>query len=106
MLLAEHGLDNEGASTIISSKHPEPADTVSALCRKGPSANPTSLSRPPFYPISGLCDSFIQVGVYFNEIESSSATKYVPRSVQIDLEDGVCNRVSIGSAANSGSLCS
>jgi hypothetical protein len=35
------------------------------------------------------------VGVYFTEVEGMGATKYVPRSVQIDLEDGVCNRVSI-----------
>ncbi|KDQ59256.1 hypothetical protein JAAARDRAFT_33979 [Jaapia argillacea MUCL 33604] len=35
-----------------------------------------------------------RVGVYFNEIEQpGSPTKYVPRSVQIDLEAGVCNRI-------------
>jgi hypothetical protein len=31
--------------------------------------------------------------VYFNEIASDGPTKYIPRSIQIDLEDGVCNRV-------------
>ena len=37
----------------------------------------------------------MQVGVYFTEIEHSGMrTKYVPRSVQVDLEEGVCNRVS------------
>ncbi|KAF5342343.1 hypothetical protein D9611_001343 [Ephemerocybe angulata] len=33
-----------------------------------------------------------RVGTYFDEIESSGATKYVPRSVQVDLEAGVCNK--------------
>lgn len=38
-----------------------------------------------------------RVGVYFTEIENSGqATKYVPRSVQIDLEEGVCNRIRTG----------
>ena len=33
--------------------------------------------------------------VWFDEIEhAGQATKYVPRSVQVDLEEGVCNRVS------------
>ena len=37
----------------------------------------------------------VQVGVYFTEVElSGSPNKYVPRSVQIDLEEGVCDRVS------------
>jgi tubulin beta len=31
--------------------------------------------------------------VYFTEVQSSGPTKYIPRSVQIDLEDGVCSRV-------------
>ena len=36
-----------------------------------------------------------QVGVFFTEIEHSGMpNKYVPRSVQIDLEEGVCDRVS------------
>lgn len=36
----------------------------------------------------------LKVGVYFNEVEhSGKAMKYVPRSVQIDLEAGVCDRV-------------
>ncbi|KAG5644635.1 Tubulin beta-2 chain [Asterophora parasitica] len=37
----------------------------------------------------------LRAGVYFTEIESSH--KYVPRSVQIDLEAGVCNRIRGGS---------
>ncbi|KAJ3504952.1 hypothetical protein NMY22_g17752 [Coprinellus aureogranulatus] len=37
-----------------------------------------------------------RVGVYFDEIESQGPTKYVPRSVQVDLEAGVCNRIKGG----------
>jgi len=64
MLLAEHGLNNEG---LYVGKDPQQIQ---------------------------------RVGVYFSEIESSSATKYVPRSVQIDLEDGVCNRIRGGEMGN------
>ena len=37
----------------------------------------------------------VQTGVYFTEVESVDATetKYVPRSIQVDLEAGVCDRV-------------
>lgn len=31
--------------------------------------------------------------MYFSEIESQGVQRYVPRSTQIDLEAGVCNRV-------------
>lgn len=31
--------------------------------------------------------------MYFTEIESGGVQRYVPRSTQIDLEAGVCNRV-------------
>lgn len=37
----------------------------------------------------------MQVGVYFTEVDHGEKIKYVPRSVQIDLEDGVLNRVSL-----------
>ncbi|TEB23288.1 beta-tubulin [Coprinellus micaceus] len=37
-----------------------------------------------------------RVGVYFDEIESQGPTKYVPRSVQVDLEAGVCNKIKGG----------
>ncbi|KAH9902606.1 beta-tubulin 2 [Cubamyces lactineus] len=38
-----------------------------------------------------------RVGVYFTEVElSGSPNKYVPRSVQIDLEEGVCDRIRSG----------
>ncbi|KAJ3805415.1 beta-tubulin 2 [Lentinula aff. lateritia] len=60
MLLAEHGLDYNGAY-------------------KG--SDPLQLQR---------------VGVYFTEIESGGVQRYVPRSTQIDLEAGVCNRLRSG----------
>ncbi|KAJ7760644.1 beta-tubulin 2 [Mycena maculata] len=37
-----------------------------------------------------------RIGVYFAEVNSASQTKYVPRSLQIDLEAGVCERVRSG----------
>ncbi|KAH8100780.1 beta-tubulin 2 [Cristinia sonorae] len=38
-----------------------------------------------------------RVGVYFTEVENNGkASKYVPRSVQIDLEDGVINQIRAG----------
>jgi len=40
----------------------------------------------------------LKAGVYFDEIAASGSgetTRYVPRSVQIDLEAGVCNRVCV-----------
>jgi tubulin beta len=39
---------------------------------------------------------FLQVETYFSEVESGSVSKYVPRSVQIDLEAGVCDRLRSG----------
>ncbi|KAJ7056716.1 beta-tubulin 2 [Mycena amicta] len=36
------------------------------------------------------------VGVYFSEVTSGSTTKYIPRSLQLDLEAGVCNSVRSG----------
>jgi hypothetical protein len=35
----------------------------------------------------------LQVGTYFTEVNSTEGSKYVPRSVQVDLEGGVTNRV-------------
>lgn len=35
----------------------------------------------------------LQVGVYFTEVEYAGRTRFVPRSVQVDLEAGVCNKV-------------
>jgi len=37
-----------------------------------------------------------QAGVYFTEVSSGHTPKYVPRSTQIDLEGGVCNRLRSG----------
>ncbi|KDR78728.1 hypothetical protein GALMADRAFT_244250 [Galerina marginata CBS 339.88] len=34
-----------------------------------------------------------RAGVYFDEVIDGSQTRYVPRSVQIDLEAGVCNKL-------------
>jgi len=36
------------------------------------------------------------VETYFSEVNAGSAPKYVPRSVQIDLEAGVCDRLRTG----------
>jgi tubulin beta len=36
------------------------------------------------------------VDTYFSEVNSGSTAKYVPRSVQIDLEAGVCERLRSG----------
>lgn len=44
----------------------------------------------------------VQAGVYFTPVDSNGPTKYVPRSVQIDLEVGVCNRVSVYRAVSIG----
>ncbi|RPD61039.1 beta-tubulin 2 [Lentinus tigrinus ALCF2SS1-7] len=63
MLLAEHGLDEEG--------HYHGND-------------PLQLAR---------------VGVYFTEVQGTQ-DKYVPRSVQIDLEEGVCDRIRSGPLGN------
>ncbi|KAH7884792.1 beta-tubulin [Phlebopus sp. FC_14] len=37
-----------------------------------------------------------RAGVYFTEVDSNGPTKYVPRSVQVDLEAGVCNHIRSG----------
>ncbi|KIJ62875.1 hypothetical protein HYDPIDRAFT_30018 [Hydnomerulius pinastri MD-312] len=37
-----------------------------------------------------------RAGVYFTPIDSNGPTKYVPRSVQVDLEAGVCNHIRAG----------
>jgi len=60
MLLAEHGLDNNGMYH---------------------GTDPLQIAR---------------VETYFSEVNSGSTAKYVPRSVQIDLEAGVCERLRSG----------
>jgi hypothetical protein len=42
----------------------------------------------------------LQAGVYFTPVDSNGPTKYVPRSVQVDLEAGVCNHVSFHDVVN------
>ncbi|KIO29363.1 hypothetical protein M407DRAFT_169385, partial [Tulasnella calospora MUT 4182] len=37
-----------------------------------------------------------RVGVYFSTVESQGQVKHIPRSMQIDLESGVCNRIRSG----------
>lgn len=37
-----------------------------------------------------------RAGVFFTQVDSNGPTKYVPRSVQVDLESGVCNRLRSG----------
>ncbi|KAL1690666.1 Tubulin/FtsZ, GTPase domain-containing protein [Schizophyllum commune] len=37
-----------------------------------------------------------RAGVYFSEVDTTEPTKHVPRSVQVDLEAGVCNRIKNG----------
>ncbi|KAM6489159.1 beta-tubulin 2 tubb2 [Amanita muscaria] len=41
-----------------------------------------------------------RVGVYFTQVDLDSGPKFVPRSVQIDLEAGVCNKIRSGSLGN------
>jgi len=60
MLLAEHGLDNNGSYTGN-----DPLQTARA-------------------------------GVYFDQVDTSGEARYVPRSVQVDLEAGVCNKLQSG----------
>jgi hypothetical protein len=43
-----------------------------------------------------IINCFWQVDTYFSEVNSGSTAKYVPRSVQIDLEAGVCDRLRSG----------
>ncbi|KAF9550038.1 beta-tubulin 2 tubb2 [Agrocybe pediades] len=37
-----------------------------------------------------------RAGVYFDEVSGGGQTRYVPRSVQVDLEAGVCNKLRSG----------
>ncbi|KAF8960035.1 beta-tubulin 2 tubb2 [Flammula alnicola] len=41
-----------------------------------------------------------RAGVYLDEVVSGSTTRYVPRSVQVDLEAGVCNKLRGGVLGN------
>ena len=101
MLLAEHGLDLEGVSIRRSSALCMWIKRISFQWKHYQGNDPLQLAR--------VCDSVglmflysrmsmwrvLQVEVFFTEVEISGlANKYVPRSVQVDLEEGVCNRVS------------
>jgi len=104
MLLAEHGLDNNGVrqplfplakSELIFSFSLGRTDRedvsrqrpIAARARKSPSLSFCLICF--FY-------CFCQVETYFSEVNSGSTAKYVPRSVQIDLEAGVCDRLRSG----------
>jgi len=39
--------------------------------------------------------SHSQAGVYCTQVDSSGPTKYILRSIQVDLKSGVCNRISL-----------
>ena len=48
------------------------------------------------YTLADIYERFInkKLNVYFTEVDSpGNSLKYVPRSMQVDLEPGVCNRV-------------
>ncbi len=51
-----------------------------------------------------LTSLFVQVDTYFSEVNTGSTAKYVPRSVQIDLEAGVCDRVRVSFCVSTVSL--
>ncbi|KAG6907049.1 Tubulin beta-2 chain [Tephrocybe rancida] len=76
MLLAEHGLDQQGVSS---------GDPLS-----GKGGN--SCGQRQMYTGSDPLQ-LTRAGVYFSEVDGAKGNKYVPRSLQIDLEAGVCNRI-------------
>jgi tubulin beta len=41
-------------------------------------------------------EELTRVGVYFDQVDNQGSIRYVPRSVQIDLEQGVCNAIKSG----------
>lgn len=88
MLLAEHGLDQSGVSATFEADADD-AQMFLAIQGKQSSTDSTSKSRAIERVITILTVTW-QVGTYFAEVDGS---KYVPRSVQIDLEAGVTNRV-------------
>jgi hypothetical protein len=103
MLLAEHGLDNNGVRQSLS-----PACQIGAdlfLTEKTyHGTEPLQLARVSLFSSPSLhlllflfyLNYFWQVDTYFSEVNSGSTAKYVPRSVQIDLEAGVCERLRSG----------
>lgn len=110
MLLAEHGLDSSGVSTKYLT-HLSFFDCHAFLLQFRHTMEQTHynlkgyetrlspfflffqyhLADPLFFCL--FFASTKQTGVYFDEVTGSGATRYVPRSVQVDLEAGVCNKV-------------
>ena len=87
--------------TPLSSQSGELSSRVVSLFNSRTSGRTRNKSNGCVIPIhsSGTGSSnppknTLQVGVYFTEVDHGEKIKYVPRSVQIDLEDGVLNRVS------------
>jgi Tubulin/FtsZ family, GTPase domain len=108
MLLAEHGLDNDGVRQSLSPACQIGADlflfsfSLGRSDREDVSGHRTiaARARKPSFLLLFLfylnLFNFWQVDTYFSEVNSGSAAKYVPRSVQIDLEAGVCERLRSG----------
>jgi hypothetical protein len=106
MLLAEHGLDQSGVCYLVPVgdlfTHFDPRSRWQAYHGTDPLqlARVSHLSFYQFYfpktlglGARMLTSSLVKVETYFTEVNAGSVPKYVPRSVQIDLEAGVCDRV-------------
>ncbi|KAF7977042.1 hypothetical protein HWV62_4808 [Athelia sp. TMB] len=78
MLLAEHGLDQSG---MYHGNNPQEIERVCIWV---------------FCFLAKWWTDAGQIGTYFTEVGSPEKPKYVPRSVQIDLETGVTNRIRSG----------
>lgn len=100
MLLAEHGIDKSG----VSSEQMAPTDEIFTAYFFSLYRHTLVLIlfnfnvwvESPKNRIFDSNDVRVQAGVYFDEIVSAGgATRYVPRSVQIDLETGVCDSVRV-----------
>lgn len=97
-LLAEHGIDNSGVRDALRVVAHNWLTRLVSLRRI---AEQILFNFKGWFLSMHLCrihhlmGRIFQAGVYFDEILDGSTTRYVPRSVQVDLEAGVCNRVSI-----------
>ena len=108
MMLAEHGLNDSGVSRTSSylfrARADGSLDTRSStkgltLCNLNGYEYPRVTCQSP---LSLLGE---QLNVYFTEVENEGEkTRYVPRSVQVDLEAGVCNHVRVLVVASSVTL--
>ncbi|EAU85168.2 beta-tubulin [Coprinopsis cinerea okayama7 len=54
------------------------------------------LDSEGFYKGNDEVSHLQRAGVYFDQVDHAGPTKYVPRSVQVDLEAGVCNKIQSG----------